>query len=63
MDNIKLEAGISPKELAKQIRQAADVLNNLVEEASKAGLAVDITINSAYKYGPLVRIGKITQNL
>lgn len=59
-----IEPEISAKELAKQIREAADILNELLEAATKRNLKVTVNVNDGYRYdGPIVNIGKISQDL
>jgi ribosome-binding protein aMBF1 (putative translation factor) len=56
-------AGISDKELASQIKEAANLINQLLEEAQTKGLKVDISINPHYKNIKTVTIVSIIKNL
>ena len=58
-----IDKGISNKELAKQIRQMAAMLNDLLNEAKEKGLEVDVSINSYYKSMKTVTIGNIIEKL
>ena len=53
--------GIQPKELAKQIREQVEVLNELLTEADKKRLDVKISVNTHFKNH--VVVGQITQQL
>ena len=59
----KMKTGITEKELATEVKHMVELLNEILIDAQKKGLKIDIFINTHYQNCNTVQIRSITQKL